>query len=95
VTRARESLQERALRLIADGRLVVTWVDGEQAQAHVRGTDTTHVTGYRRGGWWCDCQAHRFGRRCSHLAALQLVTLRPACEQAAAGAWRAPTGRTG
>ncbi len=82
MTRARESLQERALRLIADGRLVVTWVDGEQAQAHVRSTDTTHVTGYRRGGWYCDCEAHRFGQRCSHLAAVQLVCRRPVREPA-------------
>ncbi len=77
MTRARESLTERALALIADGRLVVTLVDGEQVQATVRGTDTTHLVGYRRGGWYCDCQAHRFGQRCRHLAAVQLVCRRP------------------
>ncbi len=83
MTRARESLTERALRLIGEGRLVVTLVDGEQVQAHVRGTDTTHVVGYRRGGWYCDCQAHQYGQRCRHLAAVQLVCRRPTREPAA------------
>src|SRR6266511_1102161 len=77
MTRARESLTERALALIADGRLVVTLVDGERVEATVRATDTTHLVGYRRGGWYCDCEAHRFGQRCTHLASLQLVTRRP------------------
>jgi len=83
VTRDRSSLTERALRLIADGRLVVTLVDGEQVQATVRGTDTTHLVGYRRGGWYCDCQAHQYGQRCTHLAAVQLVCRRPTREPAA------------
>jgi hypothetical protein len=82
MTRARESLQEKALRLIRDGRLVVTLVDGERVEAHVRSssTDGEHLVGYRRGGWYCDCEAHRFGQRCSHLAALQLVARRPTRE---------------
>jgi hypothetical protein len=74
---ARESLREKAVRLLASGRVQVTWVDHERIEAHVRGTDTTHSVGYQRGGWYCDCEAHRFGQRCSHLAAAQLVTRRP------------------
>ncbi len=88
MTRDRSSLTERALQLIADGRLVVTLVDGEQVQATVRGTDTTHLVGYRRGGWYCDCQAHQYGQRCTHLAAVQLVCRRPTREPAALTAQR-------
>ncbi len=73
MTRDRSSLTERALQLIAEGRLVVTWVDHERVEAHVRGTDTTHTVGYRRGGWYCDCEAARHAQRCSH----QLVCRRP------------------
>ncbi len=88
MTRDRSSLTERALQLIAEGRLVVTLVDGEQVQATVRGTDTTHLVGYRRGGWYCDCQAHQYGQRCTHLAAVQLVCRRPTREPAALTAQR-------
>ncbi len=77
LTRARESLQEKALRLIRDGRLIVTLVDGERIEAHVRGTDAEHVVTYQRGGWRCSCEAARFNQRCSHLASVQLVTRRP------------------
>jgi hypothetical protein len=78
---SRESLREKALRYIADGRLQVVWVDRERVEAHVR-SDTTHTVGYQRGGWRCDCEAHRYGQRCSHLAAVQLVCRRPTREPA-------------
>jgi hypothetical protein len=77
MTRARESLQEKALRLISDGRLVVTLVDGERVEARVCGTDREHIVTYERGGWRCSCEAARFNQRCSHLAAAQLVCRRP------------------
>ncbi len=77
MTRDRSSLTERALQLIADGRLTVTWVDAERVEARVRGTDTTHLVTYERGGWRCDCQAARYNQRCRHLAATQLVCRRP------------------
>ncbi len=81
---ARETLEAKALRLLAEGRVLVLLVDAEHIEARVRGSDAEHMTGYRRGGWWCDSEAHRFGRRCSHLAALQLVTVRPVRERSAA-----------
>lgn len=82
MTRVRESLQEKALRLIAEGRVHVVWVDHERVEAHVRGTDAEHVVGYQRGGWRCSCEAARFNQRCSHLAAVQLVCRRPTREPA-------------
>jgi hypothetical protein len=89
---ARETLDAKARRLLAEGRLCVLLADAERIEAKVRGSKTEHSTGYQRGGWWCDCEAHRFGRRCSHLAALQPVTVRPSREQAVAGAWAASAG---
>lgn len=77
-----DSLDAKALRLIAERRVAVVLVDGERVEARVQGTDSEHVTGYERGGWFCDCQAHRFGQRCSHLAAVQLVCRRPVRERA-------------
>jgi hypothetical protein len=73
----RETLEAKAGRLLAEGRLRVVLVDAERIEARVRGSEAEHSVGYQRGGWWCDCEAARFGRRCSHLAALQLVTVRP------------------
>jgi hypothetical protein len=80
---ARESLREKAVRLLADGRVTVVWVDHERIEAHVRGTDAEHVVTYQRGGWRCSCDAARFNQRCSHLAATQLVCRRPTREPAA------------
>lgn len=71
---SRETLDSKALRLLAEGRVLVLLVDAEHIEARVRGSDAEHMAGYRRGSWWCSCDAHRFGRRCSHLRALQLVT---------------------
>jgi hypothetical protein len=90
----RQTLQDKAVRLLAEGRLRVVLVDAERIEARVRGSDAEHSVGYQRGGWWCDCEAHRFGRRCSYLAALQLVTMRPSRERPAAGARTAATRRT-
>jgi hypothetical protein len=74
----REALEEKALRYIREGRLRVVLVEGRRIEARVRGTRAAYVVGYEPGGWHCSCEAHRFGRRCAHLAALQLVTVRPA-----------------
>jgi hypothetical protein len=90
----RETLESKALRLLAEGRLCVLLVDAEHIEARVRGSDAEHLTGYRRGGWWCSCEAHRVGRRCSHIAALQLVTVRPLRERPAAGCRRAAAERS-
>jgi hypothetical protein len=82
----RQTLAEKAVRLLVEGRLRVVLVDAERVEARVCGSEAEHSVGYERGGWWCGCKAHRFGRRCSHLAALQLVTVRPSRERPAASA---------
>jgi hypothetical protein len=84
----RETLEGKAVRLLAEGRLCVLFVCAERIEAHVRGSESEYSTGYRRGGWWCSCEAPRSGRRCPHLAALQLVTVRQPRESLAAPAGR-------
>jgi uncharacterized Zn finger protein len=73
----RETLDAKAARYLAEGRLTVTRVGGGAIDAICRGTTLAWEVGYRRGGWFCTCPAAGFGSRCSHLAALQLVTVRP------------------
>jgi uncharacterized Zn finger protein len=91
---ARESVEAKGRRYLTEGRLRVVLVDGERIEARVRGSEVEHSVGYQRGGWWCDCDAHWFGRRCSHLAALQLVTVWPSRERLA-GARQESAGRDG
>jgi hypothetical protein len=74
----REGADAKGRRYLVEGRLTVELVDGEYIDAKCRGTDTVHVLGHRpTHGWFCSCRL-RTGRRstCSHLVALQLVTVR-------------------
>jgi uncharacterized Zn finger protein len=66
----RESVDDKALRYIDEGRVTVRRVDGRDVDAVVRGGDIYYVT-RRRGEWRCDCVATN---RCSHMAAVALVT---------------------
>lgn len=80
----RENADLKAKRLLGEGRLTITAVDpgaraavaatakGDSGELYQLGYDAT------KREWRCSCQAAKtFGRRCSHLRALQLVTVRP------------------
>ena len=71
----RENAEVKGRRLLAEGRLIVLAVRPRTLDATCRG-DSAEVyhLGYQAGGWFCTCPA--LGT-CSHLVALQLVTLRP------------------
>lgn len=74
--------EEKAHRLLVEGRLTVERVEGGLIVASCRGFSDGEVyrLGYRpdEKRWGCTCQANRdFHRRCSHLIALQLVTTKP------------------
>jgi uncharacterized Zn finger protein len=72
---ARETVTAKAARYLAEGRLVVTGVDGDHVTATCRGSgEGCYQLGHRAGGWWCSCPVR--GTRCCHLLALQLVTVR-------------------
>ncbi len=70
---ARENAHDKGRRLLAEGRLRVTRVEGNLIQATCRG-DTAQVyrLGHDAGQWHCSCPA--LGR-CAHLIGLQLVSL--------------------
>jgi SWIM zinc finger len=83
----RETLELKAHRMLTEGRLTVAKIrpsglivatckgmsDGE---VYSLGFDPTAKSG--KGEWRCTCEANaKFHRRCSHLIALQLVTVRP------------------
>ena len=70
----RESVHVKGRRLLAEGRLDIRAVDGRTIAARIRGdAGEVYCLGYSRD-WYCTCPA---ATRCSHLVALQLVTLKP------------------
>lgn len=70
----RETVDSKARRYLVEQRLTVTRVDGDVADAVVRGDTGEHHVGRDPGrGWHCTCQARG---RCSHAAALRMVTVR-------------------
>ena len=77
---ARESAADKGRRLLTEARLTVLEIDpatgyvhaqcrGDSAEVYDLGYDPT------RDQWRCTCQEMK--GKCSHLVALQLVTLRP------------------
>ena len=63
----------KARRLLGEGRVVITRVDGRHVDAVVRGDSAElYSVSHHSGSWACDCAA--LGR-CSHVQALMLVTL--------------------
>jgi uncharacterized Zn finger protein len=74
--------EQKAHKILAEGRLTVERVDATTVVARCRGFSDGEVyaLGFdpRANEWRCTCPASRdFHRRCSHLLALQLVVLRP------------------
>lgn len=75
---------EKALTILNEKRLTLEVV-GDPARpglilASCRGSDTVYQLGYdpKRSRWGCTCEAaSSFGRTCSHLLALQMVTVKP------------------
>jgi uncharacterized Zn finger protein len=69
----REDTQSKARRLVSEGRVTIRRIGDDLIVAHVRG-DTAQVYAVRwdPDGWSCPCPV--LGR-CSHVRAVQLVTL--------------------
>jgi hypothetical protein len=72
----RETTAAKSRRLLAEGRVTVVHVCGDVADAVVAGDTGEHHVGHDPArGWFCSCQARG---RCSHAAALRLITVRTA-----------------
>lgn len=71
----RENAEAKARRYLTEARLLITQLDGDTVTATCRGSGEIYQLGHDpETGWHCDCPAHSDG--CSHLQALQLVTVR-------------------
>jgi len=75
-SRRAETIQGKAVRLIASGCLWIERIDPDLGiTALVRGDSGVRwVVTYEAGAWSCTCPA--FVRRCSHVRAVALVTER-------------------
>lgn len=70
----RENAHDKGRRLLTEGRLVVKAVSDKHISARCRGdSGEIYTLAADPHGWSCSCPAVR----CSHLVALQLVTLEP------------------
>lgn len=85
---ARESVEEKGRRYVAEGRLVVLAVDARIVRASCRGGGAVYDVGFDGEAWSCSCPALR---RCSHLVATQLVTVREPVVDREPAVARAPT----
>jgi hypothetical protein len=75
---ARPTLQDKAARLLAAGRLRVVEVrPGELVRAVCHGDHGRYRLGWWRGRWGCACPAGQHARPCAHLVALRLVVNDP------------------
>jgi uncharacterized Zn finger protein len=71
----RENVDAKGRRYLTEGRLRVAQIDSRTIEATCLGDGAElYVLGYRAGRWWCNCAART---KCSHITALQLVTVRP------------------
>lgn len=83
VIRGTENLEQKGKRYVIEGRLrIERFEPSGLIVASCRGTGATYSLGYdpARREWRCTCAVERGGkrnRRCSHLAALQLVVDEP------------------
>jgi uncharacterized Zn finger protein len=71
---SRENVSAKGRRYLAEGRLVITRVEGRSIRAGCRGDGAVYLLGHGARGWFCDCPARG---RCAHLVALGLVTALP------------------
>ena len=72
----REQAQSKAARLVGAGRVTLRRLEQDLIVAKVRGDSARiYSTGWEPSGWWCTCPASM--QRCSHVRAVQLVTLEP------------------
>lgn len=72
-TKIRETIAGKTLRYLAEGRLDIVSVHGDQIAATCRGSDgTVYRLGHDAGaGWWCDCPSRV---PCVHILAAKAVT---------------------
>ena len=71
----RETIDAKARRYLAEGRVTVEYADSGTVRASCRGSVAVYRVGFGGGVWRCDCPARG---RCAHLVAVGLVATRRA-----------------
>jgi hypothetical protein len=66
------TIEAKANRLLADGKVYIRWSTPEIVSAVVQGDSGIHHVRLDRGRWSCPCEARV---TCSHLRAVMLVTV--------------------
>lgn len=68
------SYEEKAVRLVLEGRVTVTWINDDYSAASgtVDGETDTYRVSFSPAGRVCTCQAARHHKDCSHGVALEL-----------------------
>jgi len=66
------TIEAKANRLLADGRVFVRWSTPEVVAAVVRGDGGVYDVRLDRGHWTCPCEARV---TCSHMTAVMRVTV--------------------
>lgn len=71
----REDARAKAIRMLGEGRVTISFVGENEIVAGVRGDSARrYVVRWSPSGWSCDCDAVG---KCSHIRAVQLVVLEP------------------
>jgi hypothetical protein len=70
-------IEEKAVRLIAEGRVHVQWTESQRIAAAgvVDGETDTYQVSFSPAGRVCTCEAGQHHRTCSHALALELVVM--------------------
>ena len=72
------TIEEKAVRLVFEGRVTVTWETDGAASGIVDGDTGTYRCSFDPSGKQCTCPAGSNHRRCSHAIALELEVRRRA-----------------
>ncbi len=70
----RETIAQKADRLLIERRVIVTNAGPGSVTATVRGEGAIYTASYASGAWSCTCPASTSVARCSHVAALKAVS---------------------
>jgi uncharacterized Zn finger protein len=68
------AVEHKARRLLTTGRVRITEARDGYVSAQVGGDSAVYAVRFADGTWACSCPSASEGQRCSHRAAVELVT---------------------
>lgn len=70
----KETAATKAVRQLAEGRVIVTHARPGRVRARVRGDGAMYLVTFDGGDWVCSCPSRTVTANCSHARAVRLVT---------------------